>query len=139
MRILTLILCMFIALPAFAQDDDKRLELAKKMHELRPTKNQVMQAIEVVSQRVEESKRPAFEGAMMNAMDFKAIEKISIDAMTETFTVPELEAMVEYYSKPEAQSASDKLPDYQRKVGPEIIRMIDKAMMKVKTGGAGDQ
>ncbi|HRQ60152.1 MAG TPA: hypothetical protein PLO23_01330 [Alphaproteobacteria bacterium] len=135
MRILTLILCLFIALPAFAQDDaDKRLELAKKMHELRPTKTQVMQAIEVVSQRVPEDKRAAFEGSMMGAMDFKAIEKISIDAMTETFTVPELEAMVEYYSKPEAQSASDKLPDYQRKVGPEIIRMIDKAMMKVKTG-----
>lgn len=134
MRTLILILCLF-SLPAFAQDaGDKRLELSRKMHELRPTKAQVMQAIEVVSQRVAEENRPAFEGAMMNAMDFKAIEKISIDSMAETFTEAELEAMVEYYTKPEAQSASDKLPEYQRKVGPEIIRMIDKAMMKVKTG-----
>lgn len=132
-------LCMMVA-PAFAQEaasnpaSDHKHELAEKMHQLRPTKTQVEQAIAVVGQRVPEDKRAAFEAAMTNAIDFKAVEKISVDAMADTFTEAELAAMVDYYSKPEAKSAADKLPQYQEKVGPEIIRMIDKAMMKVKTG-----
>lgn len=136
LRFFVLTLFVFAVVPlAFAQGSaDKRLELATKMHEIRPTKTQVLQAIAVVAQRVPEDKRQAFESSLANSLDFKAVEKISIDSMVETFTEEELAAMVEYYSKPEAQSASDKLTQYQQKVGPEIIRMIDKAMMKVKTG-----
>jgi hypothetical protein len=128
-------LCLLSA-PAFAQEAENahKVELAEKMHQLRPTKTQVEQAIAVVAQRVPEDKRAAFETAMTNAIDFNAVEKISVDAMVDTFTEAELASMVEYYSRPEAKSAADKLPQYQEKVGPEIIRMIDKAMMKVKTG-----
>lgn len=121
---------------AFGQDDAVRAqELARQMHELRPARAQVEQAITIVAaQRVPDDKRAAFESALKNALDFKAIEKISIDTMAETFTADELAAMVEYYSRPEAQSAADKLPKFQQKVGPEIMRMIDRAMMQVKTG-----
>jgi hypothetical protein len=131
---------MLISGPALAQDAgslEKRLELATKMHEFRPAREQVDNAINAVSERLPEADRENFKAAMQGALNYKAIEKISIDAMAETFTEEELTAMVEYYSKPEARSVTDKYPEYQQKVGPEIIQMIDKAMMRVRTGATG--
>ena len=72
---------------------------------------------------------------MRGVLNYQAIEKISIDAMAETYTLPELQAMVDYYSKPEAISAAAKDQAYGQKVYPEIMRMLDAAMMKVRTGG----
>lgn len=123
---------------AAAQDEAtlaKRVELAKKMHEIRPTREQVNAAIDQVAIMQPEKEREAFKSAMREILNYQAIEKISVDAMAETFTQEELDAMVEYYSKPVAKSASDKEGIYRAKVYPEIIRMLDAAMMRVKTGG----
>ncbi|MCD8498307.1 MAG: hypothetical protein LRZ85_09740 [Alphaproteobacteria bacterium] len=136
LRLFLTVLCLTFSAGFVLADEVEahKQELAQEMHKLRPTKAQVQAAIAVVAQRVPEDKRMDFESALNNVLDHRAIEKISIDAMVETFTEEELEAMVEYYSKPEARSAADKLPEYQGKVGPEIIHMIDKAMMKLRTG-----
>lgn len=126
--------------PAWAQDDAtyaQRLELAKKMHELRPVSEQVNTAIDQYAQTQPENQREAFKTAMHSVLNTKALEKISVDAYADTFTLPELEAMVEYYSKPEARSASDKFDDYAKIVYPEIVQMLDRAAMRVKTGGEG--
>lgn len=120
---------------AAAGDSGRRQELAVQMNERRPASAQVDIAIRQIAEQLPESDRDGFITFMKNNLDYKAIENISIDAMAETFTVEELEAMVEYYSKPEALSASEKLPEYQKKVSPEITRMIDKVMMKARTGG----
>lgn len=120
---------------AAAGDSGRRQELAVQMNERRPASAQVDIAIGQIAEQLPESDRDGFITFMKNNLDYKAIENISIDAMAETFTVEELEAMVEYYSKPEALSASEKLPEYQKKVSPEITRMIDKVMMKARTGG----
>lgn len=132
-----------IAFPAAAQDAapdmgslDRRVELATKMHELRPAREQVDNAVEAVARRMPEDKRDAFRADMKKALDYKAVEKASIDAMAETFSEKELEAMVEYYSKPEARSISEKYSLYQARVSPQIVKMLDKAMMDAKTGGA---
>ncbi|MGQ0528160.1 MAG: hypothetical protein ACT4OY_09080 [Alphaproteobacteria bacterium] len=124
---------------AFAQgqqaDFEARLALAKKMHELQPAKEQVWSAIDQVSLQQPESEREIFVTKMREILNYKAIEKVSIDAMVETYTAPELEAMVEYYAKPEAISASKKIGVYSQKVYPEILKMLDQAMMKLRTGG----
>ncbi len=124
-------------LPEPKQDEasiEKRLMLAQKMHELRPTRPQVDNAILRASLSIPESEREAFVAAMKTVLPYKAIERISVDAMVEVYTLEELEAMVDYYSKPEAQSASQKVRDWAMLVQPEINRMIDKAMMRVRTG-----
>jgi hypothetical protein len=117
---------------------DQRLALAKKMHDIRPTRDQVYIAIDQVASGQPENEREPFRQAMRNILNYKAIEKISIDAMAETYTPAELTAMVDYYSKPEAKSASDKDQAYAAKVYPEIVRMLDQAMMRVKTGAANE-
>ena len=116
-------------------DLNAKLALAKKMHELRPTKDQVYAAIDQIAQSQPVAQRDAFVQAMRGVLNYQAIEKISIDAMAETYTLPELQAMVDYYSKPEAISAAAKDQAYGQKVYPEIMRMLDAAMMKVRTGG----
>ena len=123
-------------LPMVAEDPtyDERIELATKMHELRPVRAQVDGAIEQYALTRPESERISFKSAMRNVFNIKALEKISIDAYAETFTVEELRAMVEYYSKPEARSASDKINAYAEIVYPEIIRMLDRAAIRLKTG-----
>jgi len=114
----------------------ERLVLAKEMHEIRPAADQVDSAIDSVSLKMPQASRESFKSRMRNLLDYRAIERISINAMAGTYTLAELEAMVEYYSKPEAQSALDKTSEYQQKVGPEIVRMIDRAVMQMRTGGA---
>ncbi|MGH1399089.1 MAG: hypothetical protein ACRBCT_07740 [Alphaproteobacteria bacterium] len=121
--------------PAFADDGARALELAQKMHEFRPVAGQVEGAVEQFAQRQPEAQRAAFKTAMLSVLNVEALEKKSVQAYVDTFTLPELEAMVEYYAKPEARSASDKFNDYAAIIYPEIIKMLDSAAMRVKTGG----
>lgn len=117
-----------------AEDFEQRYEIAREMHKLRPVKTQVDNAIETVAARLPQAQRENFRMSMKNVLNYNAIEKVSVNAMAETFTLAELEAMLEYNKKPEAISANQKFSDYQAKVGPEIVRMIDKAMMRIRTG-----
>ena len=118
------------------QGSDFKEALAKEMHEIRPAAEQVDSAIDSVALKMQQASREGFKSKMRNLLDYRAIERISVSAMAETYTLEELEAMIEYYSKPEAQSALDKTAVYQQKVAPEIVRMIDRAVMQMRTGGA---
>lgn len=144
MRALKTALCfvvvMMFAPIAVAQDDEgfeRQLELARQIQELRPAREQVENAIDRYVARMSENRREVFRSALRNVFNYKALEKISIDAYAETYTEAELQAMLEYYSKPEARSASEKADEYARKVYPEIVRMLDRAAMRVRTGAPG--
>lgn len=112
----------------------KKVKLAKEMHQIRPTRNQIDRAVRQAASNLPEYERAKYIAAMTSMLNYNAIERISIDAMVETHSLKEIEAMVEYFSKPEAQSASKKIGPWARKVQPEIVRMIDRAMMRLRTG-----
>ncbi|MFN3700296.1 MAG: hypothetical protein ACK4VI_02090 [Alphaproteobacteria bacterium] len=112
----------------------RRLELATEMHKIRPSAAQVDAAVESVAAQMPRMQADSFKASMRNILNYRAIERISTHAMAETFTVEELEAMLEYYSKPEAQSAQDKFELYQNKISPEIVRMIDQGIMRMRAG-----
>ncbi len=112
----------------------KKIALAREMHKIRPTRTQIDSAIQRSSFALPARDRRAFVDAMKGMLNYNAIERISVDAMIETYTLKELDAMVKYYSKPEAKSASDKVVSWARIVQPEIVNMIDKAMMRIRTG-----
>lgn len=143
--ILKTVFLIFLALgpvsSVYAQKVDenleRRLELAHEMQDLRPVRAQVEAAIDQYILRISPAQRESYRVALRDILNYKALEKISVDAYAEVFTAEELEIMVDYYSKPEAQSASDKAGQYAAIVYPEIVRMLDKAMMKAKTGGSG--
>lgn len=112
----------------------RRIELAEKMHTYISTRDQVDNAIRRSAQAMPSPERENFISAMSSMLNYNAIERISVDAMAETFTVEELEVMVDYYSKPETAEISRKTRLWGEKVQPEITRMIDKAMMRVRMG-----
>lgn len=115
-------------------DWDARLALAKRMHEIQPAAAQLDDAIASVAERLPVQERKGFEIAMKKILDYKALERTSIDAMAETFTLPELKAMVAYNESPEAQAISKKFAIYQGKIQPKVYEMLDRAMMQVRTG-----
>lgn len=142
LRALLFSLIIMISVPATAQEqggDDfpQRLALAQQMLEIRPAKRQLESAINsYISNYMfayAERDQQIFRTAMLKVMKPKGLEKVTIDAYAETFTLDELTAMVEYYSKPEAQSARKKQGELDKKIAPEIVQMLDKALMKVRT------
>lgn len=130
------------SLPALAQNAEspqdlaQRMELAQKMHQMRPAALQVQEAIDQASESLPEGEREAFRARMKQAIDIEALERTSISAMARVFTPAELERMIAYYSTPEAASIAQKMPQYQRIVQPEIVKMLDKALMDIRTGKA---
>lgn len=112
----------------------KKISLAREMHKIRPTREQVDSAVNRASLVMPARERQSFIDAMKGMLNYNAIERISIDAMIETYTLKELDAMVTYYSKPEAKSASDKISNWASIVQPEVVNMIDKAMMRIRAG-----
>lgn len=128
---------LVLPLSAYAADDgfEKRVEIAKQIQEVRPVKEQVDGAIEQYLQRISPSQRESYRRGLQKAISYKALEKISIDAYAEVFTEEELASMLDYYKKPESISAAKKATQYTSIVLPEIVRMLDRAMMRVKTGG----
>ncbi len=125
--------------PVYAQQDDfpQRLELAEKMLELRPAREQLENAVNAYIQNymfsAPESDQAVVRNALLQIMNPKALEKLTVDSYAEIFTLKELEAMVAYYSLPEARSASDKQAQINARIAPEIIRMLDQALVKFRT------
>lgn len=123
---------------AHAQDDadfNARVEVAKKLQEIKPVGKQIDAALEVIARQYPEDQREPFLTAMKRLINYNAIEKISLDAMVDTYSLKELQRMYDFYSSPEAASIAEKTPKYEEKVRPEISRMIDKTLMRVRTGG----
>lgn len=112
----------------------QKIYLAKTMHQIRPTRDQVDAAVTMAAQSLSPNERQPFIQGMKRILNYNAIERISIDAMVGTYTLVELESMVAYFSKPEARSASRKINSWAMQVQPEIIRMIDKAIARLRTG-----
>lgn len=115
---------------------EERLALAKELHVYISTADRINQAIESVSLQLPMDRQDGFRTAMRNVLNYRVIEKISVDTMAELFTVDELNYLLEYHRSPHSAKVEEKFKTYEERVGPEIMRMLDKAMMRVRTGGA---
>lgn len=140
MRYFLFALMMCLSLPVMAQvtgdDAAERLALSQELHKIKPTKPQVDRAIENVARQLTDSQQRVFAATIKRVLSYPAIEQASINAMADVFTKEELETMLEYHKKPAAQSAAAKQEQYQSQVSPEITRMLDRALMEMRTGGA---
>lgn len=121
--------------PALPKDKyEERLKLSRKMHEIWPVRPRVESALDAVAEQVPAPERLKFKASMRKGIKFQALEEASIDAMADIFTVKELEAMIEFYGSKEGRSVSHKTSDYERALQPEMIKMIDKALLDAKLG-----
>lgn len=156
MRYLLTLLAVLIVSPAYAQDEaagsgetqveaeqetaaddptyERRLELARQMHEIWPTRLKVEKALNHAASKMPVQNRAAFKSGMRQAIKYKLLEEDSIDAMVKVFTVEELEAMVEFHGSEIGRAVNSKIDLYQAEIAPSFTRMMDKALMDVKTG-----
>lgn len=142
MRLFLCLILLLMPSPSFAQAQeglDRRLELAQKMLEINPVRDQVRMAIEryinAFYLTAPESEQARFRVALENVLNFKALEQITLDAYIDTYTQEELEAMVAYYALPEAKSARAKQQQFNDRVYPEMIRMLDQTLIRARTAG----
>lgn len=138
------IFCIFLpsqVFPAYAQDTlpepdpatyEARMELAEDMHEIRSTRAQIDQALLQVAGNLPPQEKKAFIQSMQIMLDYEELESLSIKTMAKTFTLEELQAMVNYYASAEGQQAEERYDIYEKKMRPEIVKMIDEALMKYK-------
>ena len=115
-------------------DYEKRLELAREMHEIWPIRPKIEAVLENVAQQVAPQNRLKLKAALRKAIKFPALEQASIDSMADIFTTEELKAMVDFYGSKEGRSVSFKTEDYEKSLRPILTEMMDKALIDVKLG-----
>ena len=141
MKTLSLFLMLFLlSVPAHAQDEGavtkEQLTLAGKMHEIWPVRTRVETAIEAVSKNFPAEKQAEMKAAMRKNIKFDQLEEESIKAMAQTFTVGELQAMIDFYGSETGRAISAKTGDYEMALRPIMTKMMDKAMLDMRTGTA---
>lgn len=110
------------------------LALAEKMHEVWPIRIRVESAIEAVSKNFPEERQAEVKAAMRKNIQFDLVEEESIKAMATTYTAEELQAMIDFYGSETGRSISAKTTDYEMALRPIFVKMMDKAMLDLKTG-----
>lgn len=123
-----------VSKPVPEEDMALKTELVDKMHQIRPAKAQVMEAVDQVSRNLPPLERDKFLKMVERGLDVDKLDKLSRQTMMELFTVAELQKMVDYFGSPEAKAIGEKLPKYQEKLQPELFKMMDAAMMEQRTG-----
>lgn len=113
---------------------EKRLELAREMHEIWPIRPKIEAVLENVAQQVAPQDRLKLKAALRKAIKFPALEQASIDSMANIFNTEELKAMVDFYGSKEGRSVSFKTEDYEKSLRPILTEMMDKALIDVKLG-----
>jgi hypothetical protein len=124
------------ATQSLSPEMERKIDLSTEMHTIRPAREQIDMAVEQVSNMLRSGEREAFQVAIRKMLDYEALERRSIEAMAQVFTVEELEAMVAFYRQPVSRRISDKLEEYNKLIEPEVFKMLDSAMMEARTGGA---
>lgn len=120
--------------PAPADDMAQRIALAEKMHDIWPVRTKVEDALEIAAQSFSEDKRDSFKAGMRKVIKYDQLEEESIAAMAKIFTVAELQKMVDFYGSPEGKSVSAKTDDYMKALEPVMTKMLDQALIEVRTG-----
>lgn len=119
---------------ASADSSVERVKVSEDIHKVRPFKRYVDQAIQQVMQRIDERNRAKAIAQLQDVIDYDQMERASIKAMAETFSLKELQAMLAFYGSEEGKAAERKMPDYQAAVVPELRRVIDAALMDIRMG-----
>lgn len=139
--ILFLLLVVFSA-PVMAQsstaplsaDEQKRLELSIKMHDVWPIRPRIESALDAIGQNFPEDKQAEVKASLRKSIQFNQLEEESTKAMAEIFTAEELQAMIDFYGSEVGKSISAKTSDYELALRPIMVKMIDKAMLDLRTG-----
>lgn len=127
-----------VAAPAAAvsaAEMKERIKLATEYHDAVNLRDIINRDIEKAGAGLTGDDKERYMRDIQLQIDYDKIEALSIKSMAETFTVPELKALIAYYGSPEGQMAQAKMDLYTGKVSPEIRKAVDTALMNAQFGG----
>lgn len=122
------------AVSPISAEEQERLDLATKMHDVWPVRPRVEAALDSIATNFPEDKQAEVKAALRKSIQFDELEEESIKAMAEIFTAQELTAMIEFYGSETGRAISAKTSDYELALRPVMVKMIDKAMLDLRTG-----
>lgn len=126
---------------AFALEDSQqaREKLARQFHRINPPSKIIDAAINVAASSLQnEQEKARYIKSMQILVDTEAAEMASMKALTTTFSADELEFLVDIYSSEIGVRTLAKVPAYQQIITPEISKILDNALLTMKTGGGSD-
>lgn len=115
-------------------DLQERLKLSQELHDIRKIRDRINDMIEAMADAAAPEDRDGFIKYIGLKVDFDKLEQASITYAAETYTVPELKAMIAYFGSVDGQSAEAKGELYSAKINKDIMKEVDAAMMAAKLG-----
>ncbi len=126
-----------------AKDDkaakEERIALSKDLHDIRNIRDRINATIAGVAQSLPAGDQEDFAKYVALHMNYDALEQKSIAYAADIYTAPELKAMIAYFGSPDGQSAEAKGGDYAGKIGADIMKDIDAAIIAAKYDGVPDK
>lgn len=111
-----------------------RLDLARQMQDIWPIRTRIESAIESVAQNFPPEKQAEAKATIRKSIQYDQLEEESVQALASTYTEEELRAMIDFYGSETGRAISAKTVDYEAAIRPSLIKMMDKAMLDLKTG-----
>lgn len=140
-QLILFLLLVVLSAPVMAQDasplsadEQKRLELSTKMHDVWPIRPRVESALDAIAKNFPDDRQAEVKASLRKSIQFNQLEEESTKAMAEIFTAEELQAMIDFYGSEAGKSISAKTSDYELALRPIMVKMIDKAMLDLRTG-----
>lgn len=125
-----------VAAPAIpAEEMKERTKLATDYHDLVDIREIINKDIASGAAALNPEEQEKYMTAIQVRIDYDKIEQLSIAAMANTFTVPELKALIAYFGSPEGKSSQAKMGQYIDQVSPEVRKAIDAALVDAQFGG----
>jgi hypothetical protein len=75
-------------------------------------------------------------GALITDEDIRTITTFARTSYGNTFTVPELQAMYNFYNSPEGESVAKKMPQLMAEMGPVLTQLQMVKMQNLLKSGA---
>lgn len=128
--LLTSVLVLGLVSPIAAQENDlaTKMELAQEYSKLVPIGAEVDKTIEQLALQVPVAQRVLFKTILKQNIKVDRLKASSEMALTEIFTVEELQALNAFYSTSVGQKIKDKMPEYQERIQPILQQMVQDSL-----------
>ena len=137
--LLTVLVLSFSAMAVYADPavDDKteRIKLSKDLHDIRNIRERINAIVAGAAETIPPADREDFQRYVQLKLDYDGLEEKSIAYAAETYTVPELKAMIAYFGSPDGKSAEAKGAVFSAKISKDIISEVDAAILAAKYDG----
>lgn len=127
------------AAPPAKDDMAERIRLSKDLHDIRHIRDRINDTIKSAADTIPDADRADFEKYVQLHVNYDALEAKSIQYAAEVYTAPELRAMITYFGSPDGQSAEAKGSAFADKIGKDITKEIDAAILSAKYDGAPEK